>query len=162
MRAGPVLFLDLATTTGWCEGPPGDRPKSGTIRLAPDGAPPAAVFAGMMRFLADRFRLTRYRLIAYEAPMDPRHMKTNANTVRKLIGLPAIVEGLAYETGHWSIREARVDAIRMSLLGFRPGKGEGKTAVIAAIEALGFNPRDDNEADAIAGWLYATKVIAGA
>lgn len=158
---GTILFLDLARTTGWCEGPINERPLSGTVRLAPEGAPPAAVFGGMLDFLATRLTALRYRMIVYEAPMDPRHLKTNLNTARILLGLPAIVEAVAYQTGHFSVREANVNDVRRDLLGFIPRRAKGergqaqKSPVVEAVQARGFDPRDDNEADAIAGWLFA-------
>lgn len=165
---GGVLFLDLATTMGWCEGVPGtgDRPMSGTIRLAPEGSPPAAVFGGLLDFLITRLTTFRYRLIVYEAPMDPRHMKTNINTARILLGMPAIVEAVAYQTGHHALREASVNDVRKSLLGYIPRRAKGdapaaqKAPVIAELRACGYEPKDDNEADAIAGWIFACKLIA--
>lgn len=158
---GGVLFLDLATTMGWCEGIPGTgaRPISGTQRLAPKEAGPAGIFGGMLDFLAQRLTTFRYRAIVYEAPMDPRHMKTNLNTARMLLGLPAIVEAVAHQTGHWRVMEASVHDVRKHLLGRRPAAGDAKRSVIEALRAQGYDPRDDNEADAIAGWLYACAVI---
>lgn len=162
---GGVLFLDLATTMGWCEGLPGERPVSGTKRLAPEGSQPAAVFGGMLDFLATRLTTFRYRMIVYEAPMDPRHMKTNVNTARILLGLPAMVEGVAHQTGHYSLREANVNDIRKALLGYIPRRAKGdkpgaqKAPVIAELRARGFDPKDDNEADAIAGWLFACSLL---
>lgn len=164
---GGVLFLDLATTLGWCEGVPnsGERPVSGTIRLAPEGSQSPAVFGGMIDFLATRLTTFRYRMIVYEAPMDPRHMKTNVNTARILLGLPAIVEGVAHQTGHYSLREAHVNDVRKELLGFIPRRAKGdkpgsqKAPVIAKLRELGYQPKDDNEADAIAGWLFACSLL---
>jgi hypothetical protein len=157
--SGSVLFLDLATRTGWCEGVPGETPTSGTLRLAPAGSSPAAVYGGLVAFLGTRLTALRYRAVAYEAPMDPRHMKTNINTARVLLGMPAIVEGLAYQTGHHRLFEANVHDVRKHLLGYRPQAGEAKRVVMGALRQLGFDPRDDNEGDAIAGWLYACAVL---
>lgn len=156
---GGILFLDIATKTGWAEGLPGERPVSGTYRLAPEGAKPAAIFGGMLAFLGARLTAFRYRMIVYEAPMDPRHMTTNINTARVLLGLPAVVEAVAHQTGHHAIREASVHDVRKHLLGGRPPNGEAKAAVIAAVRGLGFDPTDDNEADAIAGWAYAVSLV---
>lgn len=165
---GGVLFLDLASTMGWAEGLPGtgERTASGTTRLAPAGSPPAAVFGGLLDFLITRLTTFRYRLIVYEAPMDPRHMKTNINTARMLIGMPAIVEAVAYQTGHHALREASVNDVRKHLLGYIPRRAKGdapnaqKAPVIAALRERGYEPKDDNEADAIAGWIYACAQIA--
>lgn len=159
MAAGSVLFLDVATTMGFCEGAPGEKPVSGTIRLAPAGSAPPAIFGGMIAWLGTRLSASRYSHIVYESPMDPRHMKTNINTARILIGLPAIVEGIAYQTGHYRVSEVSVHDPRKFLLGHRPQKGEGKTKIMAHLRMAGYNPADDNESDAIAGWLYACAVI---
>jgi hypothetical protein len=156
---GGILFLDVATQMGWCEGLPGEMPISGTVRLAPEGSKPAAIFGGMLSFLGARLTAFRYRMIAYEAPMDPRHMKTNINTARVLLGLPAVLEAVAYQTGHHAIREASVHDVRRHLLGARPAKGDAKRAVIEAVRGMGFDPKDDNEADSIAGWLYTVSQI---
>lgn len=155
----PVLFLDLATTTGWCEGVPGEKPTSGTMRLAPPGSSPAAIFGGLLDWLASRLTTFRYRMIVYEAPFDPRHMKTNINTARVLLGLPAIVEAVAHQTGNHRIKEASVHDVRQHLLGRRPPKGEAKRVVMDRLRVLGYSPKDDNEGDAIAGWLYATALV---
>lgn len=157
---GSILALDLATQMGWCEGEPGTgaRPFSGTHRLAPAGSTPGAVFGGAVDWLATRLTAGRYRMIVYEAPMDPRHMKTNINTARILLGLPAIVEGIAHQTGHWRVMEASVHDVRKHLLGGRPSKGDAKRAVIERLRVIGYQPADDNEADAIALWLYACAV----
>ncbi len=161
---GGILFLDLATQMGWCEGIPGDsaKPVSGTHRLAPPGASPAAIFGGLIDWLATRLMAVRYQMVVYEAPMDPRHMKTNLNTARVLLGLSAVVEGVAYQTGHYRLKEANVHDIRKHLLGHRPAKGEAKAAVMAAVSRAGFDPKDDNEADAIAGWIYSAALLGDA
>ncbi len=157
--SGPVLFLDLATTTGWCEGVPNEKPTSGTMRLAPAGSSPAAIFGGLLDWLAQRLTTFRYRMIVYEAPMDPRHMKTNINTARILLGLPAIVEAVAHQTGHFRVKEASVHDVRTHLLGGRPPKGEAKRVVMDRLRVLGYAPKDDNEGDAIAGWLYTSALV---
>lgn len=158
--SGSVIFLDLATQMGWCEGVPGEKPTSGTVRLASPGSPPSAVFGGLVAFLAARLTTFKYRMVVYEAPMDPRHMKTNINTARMLIGMPAIVEGLCDQTGHYRIAEASVNDVRKHLLNMRPAKDQAKAAVISKLRTMGFDPSDDNEADAIAGWLYAGAILA--
>ena len=158
---GGILALDLATTTGWAEGLPGERPTSGTVRLAPVGSPPEAVFGGLLAFLAPRMTAFRYRMVIWEAPLDPRHLKTNVNTARVLLGLPAVAGAVAHQTGHYGANEASVHDVRSFTLGKRPAKGEAKRAVMDAMRARGFDPRDDNEADAISLWIYAEAIIGG-
>jgi hypothetical protein len=157
----PILFLDLATTTGWCEGAPGEKPTSGKIRLAPEGSPIAAKHGGLLAFLGTRLTAFRYRAVVYEAPRDPRHMgnKTTMDTAMMLIGLTGVVEAVCHQTGHHRIMTADVHAVRKHLLGCRPQAGNAKHEVIAKLKTLGFAPSDDNEADAIAGWLHTCSVL---
>ena len=156
MTKAPIIFLDLARQTGWCEGIPGEPPSSGTERLAPSGAGRAAVQGGLLRFISKRLLAQHYFEVAFEAPMDPRHMKTNLNTARMLLGLPAVLEAAAVVTRHHNVTEHNVHDVRSYLLGHKPDKGGSKRAVIDKLISLGFAPADDNEADAIAGWLYVT------
>lgn len=153
----PILFLDVATQTGWAEGGlSAERPQSGTLRLAPPGSPSPAVFGGMMAFLGTRLSSFRYAAVAYEAPLDPRTIgkQTNMKTARLLIGLCGVVEAICEQTGH-RVAEVRVHDARHYVVGRRPPKGEGKTYAMSALRMQGFEFSDDNEADAIAGWLYS-------
>ena len=157
---GSILFLDLATQMGWAEGVPGEKPTFGTVRLAPVGSSPAAIFGGMIDWLGTRLQALRYRRIVYEAPLDPRWMKQprSAETARVLLGLPAVVEGVAYQMGYYgpSLAEANVQDVRKHLLGIKPQKGDGKRLVMQRLRALGYEPQDDNAGGALAGWLYAS------
>lgn len=86
--------------------------------------------------------------------MDPRHMKTNVKTIRMLNGLCFAAGSLAVVQGI-TLREVSVHDVRKHLMGRSP-RGEGtKELVMQAVRERGFQPTDDNEADAIAGWLYA-------
>lgn len=158
---GGILALDLATQLGWAEGIPGEKPTYGTHRLAPTGSEPAAIFAGMLEFIALRMQAVKYRMVIYEAPFDPRVMgfKTNVNTARMLLGLPAIVEGVCYQMGIFNLREANVNDVRFFLLGHKPRSKEGKGEVFRFLQALGHNPPDDNASDALALWLYAASIL---
>lgn len=158
---GGILALDIATTTGWAEGLPGERPVSGSIRLAPPGSSHAAVYGAMLAFLGARLSAFRYRMVIFEAPLDPRWKgaMTNTNTARLLLGLPAVVEAVAYQTGHMP-REATSGDVRKHTLGCRPKAAEAKPMVIAKAREMGFDPRDDNEADALMLWHYARDVLA--
>lgn len=158
---GSILFLDLATTMGWCEGVPGEKPTSGKLRLAPEGSATAAKHGGLLAFLGTRLTAFRYRAVIYEAPRDPRHMgsKTTMSTAMLLIGMTGVVEAVAHQTGHHRIMTSDVHEIRKHLLGFRPQSGDAKIQVINKLRTLGFDPADDNEADAIAGWLHASALL---
>ncbi len=158
---GGFLVLDLATQLGWAEGIPGEKPAYGTHRLAPEGSEPMAIFGGMIDFLGRRLQAFRYKMVVYEAPLDPRFMgpRTNLNTARMLLGLPAIVEGVCYQCGVYNLREASVNDVRDHLLGYRPKKKEGKAHVMAHLRSLGYEPQDDNAGDALALWLYSASIF---
>jgi hypothetical protein len=162
---GGILFLDLATTMGWCEGIPGEKPTSGTIRLVSPGATNPELYDALYKFLDDRFSLQRYIMVVMEAPQSPSHMagKTNAKTLARLIGMCELTEWIAHRHNYFGrmMSLATVHDIRKHLLGFRPASGKAKREVIAAVRAKGFDPKDDNEADAIAGWLYAASLVSG-
>ena len=149
-----ILFLDLATRTGWCDGVLGQRPESGTIRLGRTGAADAEVFGAMMAWIGGRLDAVRYARVVFEAPVGPGMAgKTQYKTARRLGGLCAVVEAVCHLTGH-PVYQASASSIRKAVLG--TGRPEDpKQAVIAHVRSLGFDPADDNEADAIAGWLYA-------
>lgn len=161
MSAGSILAFDLARKMGWAEGVPGEKPEYGTHSLAPDGSEPMAVFGGMIDFLGRRLQSKRYQMVIYEAPLDPRHMgrKTNLATARMLLGLPAVVEGVAYQMGMFNLREASVDDVRRTVLGIRPKKAEAKIEVMRHLRFLGYEPQDDNAGDALALWLYAASIV---
>ena len=48
---GDILALDLATVSGWAEGPPGGPVRSGSIRFAPSGASHGEIALGAVRWL---------------------------------------------------------------------------------------------------------------
>jgi hypothetical protein len=145
---------------GWCEGAPGEKPTSGTHRLSPPGSSSAATLGGLIGWLGARLTAFHYRLVVFEAPLDPRWQKQprSEKTARTLIGLCGITEGICHQTGH-RVTEADVGKVRYHVLGQRPPKGEGKALVMQRIKALGCSFKDDNEADAIALWLYATAIV---
>lgn len=155
---GGILALDIASTTGWAEGLPGERPVSGSISFK--GTQPERMGA-MLAFLGARLSAFRYRLVIFEAPLDPRWMgkATNFNTSRLLLGLTGVAEAVTNQTGH-TPREANVGDVRIHMLGCRPKAADAKAMVTAKARALGFDPRDDNEADALMLWHYARDVIA--
>lgn len=152
-----ILFLDLATITGWCEGAPRQKPTSGRLRLGRVGASDAEVLGTMLGWLADRLTEQRYSRVVYEAPVGPgKKGKTTFQTQRRLLNLCGVVEAVSFQTGH-PVYQASVQSIRKMVIG--DGRPEDpKAAVIAAMKREGFAPADDNEADAICGWIYATRM----
>lgn len=163
-----VFFMDIARFSGWCEGPVGGKPTFGSIRLAPDGSDSPAVAWGLFKFLGTRFQAFRPNVFVYESPRDPRHMKrTSGNAIRTLIGLPMVAEAAAYGSGVLDIREAEAASIRSHVLPPRP-KGSGrrdngqlKQDVFREMKDRGYDVKNTDESDAVAGWLYACSILDG-
>jgi hypothetical protein len=158
---GDILFLDLARVTGWCEGPVRGPLRHGTVTLAPEGSSSAAIFAGCFTFIATRLQAFRPRVIAYEAPLDPRRLRaTTKATIRQLNGLPAIVEAVAYKMGCYDLREAEVGDVRYYWLGARNiPSARGKAMVRDKLRGLGYAPQTLDASDAIAGHRFIAAAI---
>lgn len=161
---GKILFLDLARRTGWALGEPGGALRSGSTALARDKAPLGELFTGLDAWLTAMIGDHRPGVVAFEQPMDPRHMggKTTFHTVRLLIGLAAQAEATCFRLKVPHVFECSVSDVRKHVVGKVPRGGgkEAKKAVIGALRIQGFGKiRDDNEADAVAGWLYTEAVL---
>lgn len=144
-----MLALDLATSTGWAiDG------ASGTWDLAPGrGESPG------MRFVRLRAKLN-WVLTAYPflrlVVIEQAHHRGGAAT--------AICAGLAAIVQEWcAVHELNHAAVHTATLKkHATGRGNAKKhEMIAAARERGWNPVDDNEADAL--WLldYAQREIVG-
>ena len=153
---GPVLLaLDLGTLTGWALRPADGCIASGTVSFRP-----SRYDGGGMRYL--RFRAWLDRLAADSG--EPRAV--HFEEVRRHAGTDAahIHGGFLATLTAWC--EQRAIAYQGVPVGtvkrFIAGRGNAdKAAVIAAVRARGYNPADDNEADAIAILLWALHTDGG-
>lgn len=159
-----ILFLDIASTTGFAHGPisSGRPAASGTIRLPKIGGT-GAKFGGLMEWLVEFLsgRVGEAWTVVFEAPVGPgmdRFGKTNYQTKYTLTGLCAVAEAACNVT-KFPCYQSSSAKIRKSVLGAKPAAGKAKAEVMAHLTAQGFTFRDDNEADAIAGWLHCAKVL---
>ncbi len=176
MAAKTILCLDLATMVGWAEGPIGELPRSGVVRLADSGdGSHAERYAALFRFLWDRLGAFRPAAIYYEAPLPPTHMRgqSNLDTASFLMGLPAIVKLVAQLRGVWTVQGCNVQDVRHHFIGGRQFlfKGnaivgrrnlESKAAKFCTVERakeLGATPATHDEADAIALHSYASALL---
>lgn len=142
-----VLALDLATRTGWAKGAAASRPLSGVIRLPSTGDNVGAFLAAWEQHLAGL--LHDVDLAVFEAPLLPR--TTSFKTVTKLHSLAGLTELVCLKAGV-QVRSAMNNRVKKAWVGH--GRAE-KPAMIARAKALGFQPQDDNHADALAIWFYA-------
>lgn len=162
--AGEILALDLATQTGWARGEPGGKLFYGTQKLGGDGATNAEKSAAAIKWATDQIKVFRPRIIVIEAPMAPSQMagQTTVSTARTLLGLPFVIEGVAYLLGIYEVREANVQDVRQHFIGRRTVPGGGaKALVMQRCRELGFDPPDNNAGDAIALWHYAASIYGG-
>ena len=151
-----ILALDLGSTTGWAL-----RGRDGIITSGTMTFRPSRFEGGGMRYL--RFRAWLDEIAKLGGPIDRiafeevrRHVSTDSSHVYG--GLLATLTAWA-EQNVIPYQGVPVGTIKR----FATGKGNaGKDAVIAAIQARGFRPADDNEADALAILLWALSSQGGA
>jgi crossover junction endodeoxyribonuclease RuvC len=151
--AATILALDLGHTTGWALGSPDGGVTSGTAEFRQDRWQ-----GGGIKFLKFKRWLTELKghaggldLIVFEEMR--RHL--GVDSAHAMRGWLAILtawcehHGVPYEG-------VPVGTIKRHIT----GKGNSdKTAVIDAVRRLGFQPADDNEADALAllHWALANR-----
>ena len=135
-----ILSLDMATKTGWASNILGNR--SGVIEFQlKRGESPGMRFLRCRAWLNEMHRLLggKIDIIAYE---QAHHRGGNATSV--CVGLVTEVQAFAAEH---NIELMPVHTA--TLKKFATGNGRaGKPAMIQAASERGWNPRDDNEADA--------------
>jgi hypothetical protein len=155
MTEATLLCLDLGNTTGFALRTADGRIVSGTVSFRP-----SRYDGGGIRYLRFRGWLDNAAenaggigVVHFEEVR--RHLSTDAAHVHG--GLLATLtswcelNGIAYQG-------VPVGTIKR----FITGKGNAdKDAVIAAVRARGFNPADDNEADALAILLWAIETDGG-
>ena len=151
---GAFLALDLGTTTGWALRSMG-MTTSGCLSLKS-----SRFDGGGMRYL--RFRRWLEQLDIDAGPIEAIYFEE----VRRHVGTDAahVYGGLLAVLTAWC--EEHLVAYQGVPVGtikrFITGKGNAnKAAVIAAVQAKGFAPADDNEADAIAILLWANATDGG-
>jgi hypothetical protein len=150
---GAILALDLGTTTGWALRAPDGLITSGTVSFRP-----SRYDGGGMRYL--RFTNWLTELDQLSGPIAAiwyeevrRHAGTDASHIYG--GLMATLTAWAELRGV-PYQGVPVGTVKRHAT----GQGNaGKPAMIAAARARGFNPSDDNEADALAilHWALDTR-----
>lgn len=150
-----VLALDLSTRTGWACGRAGAEPDHGVLPL-PSAIGHGAIGSSFMDQLYALFQVQHFERVVMEAPLPPVG-QTHANTARIQYGLAFVTEVFC-DRRSIPVREARPDDWRKAVLGRARfgGTDKAKAACIAWCQAQGWDPQDDNAADALALWRYAT------
>lgn len=165
-----VLALDLATVAGWAWGCVPERvmspleaaqarppaPAGGSFRVSRPGAAIGLFLSDGEEWLEDLFDRLKPERIIYEKPILDS-FRTGYETALKLGGLAGITSMVACRHGITLLDPVQPLTLKKHWTG--SGKAD-KPAMIAACRARGWEPVDDNHADAMALWDYAGAVIA--
>ncbi|GJE13669.1 hypothetical protein [Methylobacterium longum] len=146
MALPKILALDLATKTGWAVGSPDSEPRYGTKVLPSTYEDIGRFAAAYNEWLLDMITLESPALIVFEAPILAG--QTTLTTARKLGGLAWHTEFVC------NLRQVRCAEHHLqSVKKFFAGSGcADKTAMIEAARRHGWDPKDDNAADALGLW----------
>ena len=147
-----ILALDVASTTGFCHGVAGGPIFFGSHRMSPPGAGHAEVQLAFWRWTADMIGAISPKIIAVEAPLDPRGIPktTNPETFKLLIALAESVAAVAWGRGIYDVRYIPPSEVRRHFIGKNPKRDEAKRLTMRQCKLLGHNVMTDDQADAIA------------
>ena len=151
-----ILALDLSKrSTGWaCWSDDLDNPIYGTWALGSEFTSDGQTYAKLHQCLADLRAVMKFEFVFYEQPLRPEVLQgsTNIDTLRVLSGLAAHAESFAYAVGCWGIHAVHLAVWRKHFIGRMPRGTKTKQWKEYAIERCrhyGWNPRRDDEADAL-------------
>jgi hypothetical protein len=149
-----ILSLDLALTTGFAVGPAKGRPSSGRMQFA--ASTHEASFHKAMRWADIMIENNKPDVVVWEAPLATSFARgrTRVETTALLFGLPAIVGAIAHRHNVPTICKADARDVRLHFIGQNPKRVLAKRLTMHRCRKLGYEPIDDNEADAIALWHY--------
>ena len=151
---GSILALDLGTSMGWALRL-GPETHSGTVSFRPSRYDGGGMRYVRFRSWLDRLAVERALPAAVYFEEVRRHIGTDAAHVHG--GLLATLTAWC-EAHCIPYQGVPVGTIKR----FACGKGNAdKSEVLAAMRARGFQPADDNEADAIAILLWAIETNGG-
>jgi hypothetical protein len=154
-----ILFLDLATNTGWARGEAAKIPNSGSVRLGPGGLGPGRLGV----WLRDHKRhYGKPDLIGLEKWLNIR-ASMNDRSVEVALRLNGACHAIA---GVYGIKVVEIPAstIRAAVCG-RAHAGDRKATkamVVKTAKLLNLMPADatddDDRADSLLGWRYCEAV----
>lgn len=157
---GKILFLDVASAMGVAEGMPGQLPILSTVNFSGDHD--EDVFGAAIRWLNAKISADEPLAIWIEAPISMGAGqiwgKTNSKTQTRLVGLWASLAGLA-RARSIPCHKVAVQTIRAFTLndGWIKRK-DAKRETVYAVRALGCKPKNYDEADAAAGFFWASSL----
>jgi hypothetical protein len=170
MNNPPVLLaLDVASQTGCCWGRVGEDPRFMTVRFTRDGEAASIdgcweAAARVIQWAADFTKVEQIDRVVIEGPIPERELghATNAwSTMLKMFIIGTM--GGALKCRGIAVRDANIGAVRAHVLGRGFGharKEVAKPAVMAVCKALGWAPKNNDESDAGALFLFDSYRVA--
>jgi hypothetical protein len=155
-----ILALDLATTTGFALGAPGEIPSCGVVSFGDADSSSDAVFANALKWFSEFLKAEpRPAQIILEAMLPPQALKgeTNRAARDRLAGLHGIIRGVAHLRGVYDVGQVSVLSVRGHFLGNQ--RKMSKQMVFDKCKMLGWPVTDLNTSDACATWHYACALI---
>ena len=151
-----ILAFDFATTTGWAIGEPGQQPQSGAMRFGKMSPTHGQIAAEAIAWMIELLSEMKPTQIVFEQPLPPNFTggHTTLNTAIITMGLPFLMQGIAYKLGLFNVEAVRVSDIRTFFIGGNVKSAEAEKLTLDRCQRLGFAPKDHNEADALALWCY--------
>ncbi|MGH6967777.1 MAG: hypothetical protein ACREEN_01555 [Stellaceae bacterium] len=154
-----ILALDLATVTGWAHGFPGAVPVSGSVRIGREGSSVEVFLSAFYQWLDETLARCPARIFIFEAPFI-RDGRTSGDTARKLQSLAGIAGMLAYDRGFPPERICEADSVQVckAFTGrghFKGDRDRKKLLVMNRCRELGWEPTDNDAADALALFRFA-------
>ena len=148
-----LATFDLATTVGWACGAPSQRPMWGHERMAPTGSGPGTVALNSMGWLDHKIGdLKPSHVFAEDQYLGGNRI--NPDVLRRLYGLRFMCEAMCEKHGA-SLTWVPIATVTKFFTGLaRWPKGEKKQATMRICALYGWAVSDDNEADALALFLY--------
>lgn len=163
MSSAPhILAIDAATQLGWAYGQAGKPPRSGSFRCAAPDSSRGAVFSGAGQWITAFISQNPVDILSIEAPLPGSHVqdKTNIKTATILMGLPAVLEFMAYQLKVYQHERVLLSSVRKHFIGKGNLPGEkAKPLVWRKCLAMGWISADDEDlshdrTDACAVWSY--------
>ena len=150
-----IVALDLATSTGWARWKSGAKVRHGTIKMPKTGPDVGRFLSEFDYRLADLLTVAP-DIIVFEAPwIGPN---THQATARKLMSLAGHVEFICFRSDI-PVREVNNATVRKHFCGKgKASRNELKSLVMQACRARGWEPANDDEADALAVLDFAAHV----
>jgi len=160
-----IIALDLSKrSTGYavlCDG--WNTARHGCWQLGSEYTSDGRTFAKLHQNLADLRKLARFDTLYFEEPIHPAALTghTNIDTLRVLAGLAAHAESFAAAVGLRICMRVNISSWRKHFVGKMPRGTKTKDWKHYAIERCrqyGFQPRKDDEADALGILDYACEL----